>query len=142
MYLSDGSIQRTGLWDELSVRIRSEHGTFFVPAMINGVIKLDFVIDSGAGDVSIPADVVLTLWRAKTITDSDFLGVQTYILADGSTLPSLRFVIRSLTIGDKTVQNVTASVAAVNAPLLLGQSFLGRLKSWSIDNNSQVLNLE
>jgi hypothetical protein len=46
-----------------------------------------------------------------------------------------------LTVGDKTLQNVTASLAPVNGPLLLGQSFLSRFKSWSIDNQRQVLYL-
>jgi hypothetical protein len=40
-------------------------------------------VDSGASDMSIPADIVSTLIRTKTITDQDFLGQQTHILADG-----------------------------------------------------------
>jgi hypothetical protein len=36
-----------------------------------------FVLDSGAADVSIPADVAPTLVRTETITDADFLGKQT-----------------------------------------------------------------
>ena len=38
-------------------------GTYVVPVLINKAITLNFVIDSGASDVSIPADVVLTLVR-------------------------------------------------------------------------------
>jgi hypothetical protein len=43
-----------------------------VPVLINDAITLDFVVDSGAADVSIPADVVSTLIRTKTIGPSDF----------------------------------------------------------------------
>src|SRR6202020_2945283 len=85
-----------------------------------------------AADVSIPADVFMTLVRTGTITDADFLDKQTYQLADGSTIPSQRFVIRTLKIGDKTVENVIGSIAPVAGSLLLGQSFLRRFKSWSI----------
>ena len=63
-------------------------GTFAVPVTINNQLTLKFVIDSGASDVSIPTDVVSTLVRTGTIADTDFLGSQTYKLADGSTVPS------------------------------------------------------
>jgi clan AA aspartic protease (TIGR02281 family) len=117
----------------------SDGGTFKVPVTINGQLTLKFVVDSGASDVSIPADVVLTLMRAETITEADFLGKQVYQMADGSTVPSQRFVIRSLKVGDKVLENVTGSIAPVAGSLLLGQSFLSRFKSWSIDNRRQAL---
>ena len=117
----------------------SDGGTFRVPATINGQLTLKFVIDSGASDVSIPADVVLTLVRTETIRDTDFLGKETYRLADGSTVPSQRFVIGSLKVGDKTLENVVGSIAPVTGSLLLGQSFLSRFSSWSIDNQRQAL---
>jgi clan AA aspartic protease (TIGR02281 family) len=117
-------------------------GTFIVPVTINNALQLAFVIDSGASDVSVPADVVLTLVRARTITDTDFLGKRLYGLADGSTVPSQTFHIRSLAVGDRTLENVTGSVAPASASLLLGQSFLGRFRSWSIANQRMVLVLE
>ena len=117
-------------------------GTFVVPVTINGQLTLKFVVDSGAADVSIPADVVITLIRTGTITDGDFLGEQTYILADGSKTPSKQFLIRSLKVGDRVLENVTGSVAPVAGSLLLGQSFLSRFKSWSIDNQKRALVLQ
>jgi predicted aspartyl protease len=122
-----------------TVALVSDGGTFKVPVTINGQLTLKFVVDSGAADVSIPADVVGTLVRTETITDADFLGKQTYQMADGSTVPSMRFVIRSLKVGDKTLENVTRSIAPVAGSLLLGQSFLSRFKSWSIDNQGRTL---
>jgi clan AA aspartic protease (TIGR02281 family) len=120
----------------------NEGGVYKVPVLINNAITLKFVVDSGAADVSIPADVVLTLIRAETITQSDFIGAQTYTLADGSTTSSRTFRIRSLRVGDIVLLNVLGSVADTNGDLLLGQSFLGRFKSWSIDNTSHTLILE
>jgi predicted aspartyl protease len=103
---------------------------------------LNFVVDSGAADVSVPADVVSALMRTGAIKPSDFLGTQTYRLADGSVAPSATFRIRSLTVGETTLENVTGTVALYEGGLLLGQSFLGRFKSWSIDNTRHVLVLE
>jgi predicted aspartyl protease len=128
----------SGLGDN-AVPMVSDGGTFKVPVTINGQLTLKFVVDSGAADVSIPADVVLTLLRTETITEADFLDKQTYQLADGSTVPSQRFVIRTLKIGDKTLENVVGGIAPVAGSLLLGQSFLSRFKSWSIDNQRRAL---
>ena len=110
-----------------------------MPIRINDTITLDAIVDSGATDVGIPADVVLTLIRSKTISSEDFIGTQTYMLADGSEVPSQRFMIKSLKVGNKTLEKVVASIVSVNAQILLGQSFLSRFSSWSIDNNKHTL---
>jgi len=117
-------------------------GVYQVPVVINDALKLDFIVDSGASDVSIPADVVLTLIRTRTIEEGDFIGTEKYSLADGSTASSRTFMIRSLKVGDKVVNNVRASIAELAAPLLLGQSFLSKFKSWSQDNVSHELVLQ
>jgi hypothetical protein len=112
-----------------------------VPVLINDAITLKFTVDSGAADVSIPADVVMTLIRTGTLLDNDFLGSQTYILADGTQVPSQTFRIRTLKVGDRILENVTGSIAPIAGSLLLGQSFLSRFKGWSIDNEKGVLTL-
>jgi clan AA aspartic protease (TIGR02281 family) len=124
---------------ESAVPMVRDGGTFKVPVTINGQLRLEFIVDSGASDVSIPVDVVMTLLRTGTITDADFLDKQTYQLADGSTIPSQRFVIHTLKIGDNTLENVVGSIAPAAGSLLLGQSFLGRFKAWSIDNQRRAL---
>jgi predicted aspartyl protease len=126
----------------ISVPLQNKGGTYVVPVLINGAITLDFVVDSGATDVSIPADVVMTLFRTGTLESPDFIGSKTYRLADGSTVPSATFRIRFLTVGNVKIEDVTAGVAPVEGSLLLGQSFLTRFKSWSIDNVRQALVLE
>jgi len=122
-----------------SIPLIREHGTFVVPVVINDEITLNFTIDSRASDVSIPADVFSILTRAGTVSLEDFLDEHLYELADGSKQTSQRFRIRSLRVGSLELRDVIASVAPAAGSLLLGQSFLSRLKSWSIDNQRQVL---
>ena len=154
-YGPDGSVISKGYFSEgkfiggtkasvsqLEVQMVKEGGVYVVPIRFNGVLTLNGIVDSGAADVSIPSDIVSTLIRTKTITDKDFLGTQTYVLADGSKVPSARFNIQSLQIGDKIVKNVTASVASQKAEILLGQSFLEKFKSWSVDNEKHLLILK
>jgi predicted aspartyl protease len=129
----------TPLAAQQEIKMEESGGVYVVPVRFNDTITLDAIVDSGASDVNIPADIVLTLMRTKTVTDQDFLGNQTYILADGSRVPSQQFRIRSLKVGNKTVQNVVASIGSVNGEILLGQSFLSKFKSWSVDNEQHVL---
>ena len=133
-----GSISST----RIEVPLSSDGGVLTVPVEINGAITLDFVIDSGAADVNVPADVVSTLIRTRTIRTSDFIGQQTYVLADGTKVPSDVFVVRSLKIGSRVVENVRCSIGSPKGTLLLGQSFLQNFRSWSIDNGRRALVLE
>ena len=119
--------------------LERQGGIYVLPVLINNVITLKFVLDSGASEVSIPADVAGTLVRAGTVRKEDFLGKQTYVMADGSEVPSQRFRIRSLKVGDLELRDVTAGIAPPKGELLLGQSFLSRLSSWSIDNAKHAL---
>ena len=41
-----------------SIQMKKEGGTYVVPVLINNAITLDFTVDSGAADVTIPEDVV------------------------------------------------------------------------------------
>lgn len=114
---------------------------FLISALINDTLTLDFVIDSGASDVSIPADVVQTLMRNGSLGKEDFLGSRIYKLADGSMISLETFKIRTIKVGDRVIENVTANIAKTSGPLLLGQSFLTHFKSWSIDYDRGVLSL-
>jgi len=121
------------------VSLVKENGILKVPVQINGLITLNFVLDSGAADVQIPEDVARTLMRMKAIVSDDFVGQQTYILANGAAHRESMIRIRSLRVGNLELNNVVASVGDTHGELLLGQSFLKKLKSWSIDNDRNAL---
>jgi clan AA aspartic protease (TIGR02281 family) len=125
--------------DAESVLLKREGGVLILPVQVNNAITLNFMIDSGASDVVIPLDVFSTLSRAGTITPKDMLDSQTYELADGSRQQARRFRIRSLKMGNLELHDVVGSVAPTGGTLLLGQSFLSRLSSWSIDNQHDLL---
>ena len=123
----------------LEVPLVKEGGVYTVQVRINDVLTLDFIIDSGAAEVQVPADVALTLLRTGTISQADFLPGETYRLADGSKTKSSRFNIKELKIGDYVVNQVSAGISDIEGPLLLGQSFLSKVPSWSQDNKRGVL---
>ena len=122
-----------------TIPLKAEGGTFVVPVLINQRIVRNFTIDSGSADVSIPGEVFAALIRTGTVAQEDLLDERRYKLADGSEQRSQRFLVRSLRVGGVELRDVVASVAPAGGELLLGQSFLARLKSWSIDNDRHVL---
>jgi len=121
-----------------SVPLTREHGAFVLPVVINGRITRNFMIDSGASDVTISSEVLAALTRVGTIATNDFLASQEYQLADGSKTRTQRVRIRSLRVGGVELKDVIVSVAPHADLLLLGQSFLGRLQSWAIDNQRHL----
>jgi len=123
------------------VRLKRNYGgTYEVPVILNGVLKIDFILDSGASDISISPDVALTLLKTGTVRQSDFIGTQKYSFADGTTATSKVFYLREVEIGGFVMKNVKASISnSVNAPMLLGQSLLQQLGSITIDNDRSVL---
>ena len=124
---------------ENRVLLVSTGGVLLAPVVVNNAIKLNFLVDSGASDVSIPSDVFSAMLRSGAVTEADITGSRRFEDANGDTSRAKVFIIRSLKVGNVEVSGVEADVAPLKAPLLLGQSFLKRFKSWSIDNATQEL---
>jgi clan AA aspartic protease (TIGR02281 family) len=104
-------------------------------------MPLKFVLDSGASDVCIPADVAQTLFRMGRLTSADNRGIGSAELANGAHVTAQRVNIRSIQVGGYEVKNVPAFVTNAQGSLLLGQSFLRRFKSWTVENHGRSLRL-
>jgi clan AA aspartic protease (TIGR02281 family) len=112
---------------------------FTAPILLNGAVESQFYVDSGAADVLIPMDTFDALLKANTISQEDVSGIQNYRMANGSAMQSITFVIRTLKIGPLVLENVRGTVVDGSAPPLLGMSFLGRFRSWTLDNEREML---
>lgn len=125
------------------VELTKKGGVYLIPAEINEVLKIKFIIDSGAADVSISPDVFFTLVKTDTIYERDWLPGQKYQLADGSVAESNRFLIRTLQIGNRVLKNVTCSISnSIEAPMLLGQSALEQLGNFTFDYDAGVVRFQ
>ena len=114
----------------------ADGGVYSVPVHINGVLRMDLVLDTGAAFVMIPADVALTLKRTGTLTTAQEGEPQDFELADGSVVQQRRVVLCSLQIGTQQLRDVEAIIGSLRSPLLLGQSALRRLEPWRLDTRS------
>ena len=87
---------------------------------------------------------VARLRAEGSLTPADSLGTATFNTANGK-VQGERFLLRSLQVGSRTVYKVVGSVTYSTAGeeiMLLGQTFLRKFKSWSIDNGKAELVLE
>ena len=123
------------------ISLEREHGVYMVPVRINEAVSIPFVLDSGASEVAIPADVFMTLLRSRSVTENDFIGEGIFVTADGTKHKSEQFILREVQAGTHVIADVVANVVPIEGDPLLGRVFSLCLPSWSIDNNSHVLNL-
>jgi hypothetical protein len=78
------------------VPVTPDGGVYSVPVHLNGVLRLDLVLDTGAAYVMIPADLALTLKRTGTLSIAQEDSAQDFELADGSIVQQRRVVLCSL----------------------------------------------
>jgi|SRR5690554_1272677 len=142
VYSTNRSI-RNNTKAKTEIELKKSGGVYEVPVELNGVIKIDFIFDSGASDVSISPDIALALIRTGTIKESDWLSDARYYFADGSSAKSKRFKLKSVKIGDKIVYDVVCSISnSLDAPMLLGQSVLSKFGSYTFDYKKEKLIIE
>lgn len=127
-----------GGWAE-ELALRRVNGIYELPVRINNALTLNFIVDTGAAEVSIPDEVGLSLVRAGVLQPRDALPDRIYTDACGQAVRRRRVMLRSLKVGSFEVRNVPASIGGSAGLLLLGQSFLARVPSWTIDNRRQVI---
>ena len=121
------------------VQIEKRGSAYYVPVRINDTITLPFILDTGATDLAIPADVALTLIRAGALRRGDFLGRTRYQTASGAEEISDVVIIREVQVGGHVVRNVTASINPPEGKPLLGQSFLSKFGAVTVDYKRGVL---
>ena len=76
------------------------------------------------------------------LKSSDVIGKQNYMMANGEINAGTVINLRNVNFGGLDLNNIRASVVHNQiAPLLLGQSILGRLGNIEIDNTRRVLRI-
>jgi clan AA aspartic protease (TIGR02281 family) len=123
------------------VPFSKESGVCKVKCNVNG-LPLHFIFDTGASDVTISMVEATFMMKNGYLSSSDVVGSQRYMDANGDVSVGTIINIKNVTFGGLDLNNVRASVVRnQKAPLLLGQSVLGRLGKIEIDNSNNVLKI-
>ncbi len=126
-------------WGREEIPLVKTKGGYQLHVTVNGALVVPFILDTGASEVQIPADIAFDLAKMGTIQDLHILPGGLYSLADGSVVQNPRVLLESLAIGSRIINNVSASIGPVNSDPLIGQNFLDKLGAWGLDNQRQIL---
>ncbi len=110
----------------IKMQVRSG-GTYEVPCELNG-LKMNFIFDSGASDVSISLTEATFMLKNGYLKPEDIVDIEKYRIANGQLEEGFVINIRELKIGNYLLKNVRGSIVKSNtAPLLLGMSAIKKL---------------
>lgn len=127
------------LTETVEVPFTKEGGVTKVKCTING-LPLHFVFDTGAADVTMSMVEANFMLKNDYIKPTDIVGSARYVDANGDISEGTIVNLRTVNFGGLELENVRASVVRnQKAPLLLGQSVLGRLGKIEIDNPGMKL---
>ncbi|WP_461077578.1 retropepsin-like aspartic protease family protein [Spirosoma flavus] len=124
------------------VAMEKENGVYKIPVEING-LPLKFILDTGASLISISATEAEFMFKQGVITDDDIIGKSKFQDANGDISPGAIIRLKSVRIGDRVLENVSANVvSSAKAPLLLGQSALSKFGKISVDYRRNVVTFD
>lgn len=125
----------------VEVPFTKERGVVKVKCTING-LPLHFVFDTGAADVTMSMVEANFMLKNDYIKPDDIIGSARYMDANGDIAEGTVINLHNVNFGGLELDNVRATVVRnQKAPLLLGQSVLGRLGKIEIDNPGLKLNI-
>jgi aspartyl protease family protein len=134
--------ERPTLGEKTVVKMEKINGVFQIPVEVDGV-KMYFIFDTGASIISISETEANFLWKQGKLTKDDIVGTANFSDANGDISEGTIIILTTVKIGDRILKNVEASVVHnLNAPLLFGQSALGKFGKISIDNNRGEITFE
>jgi clan AA aspartic protease (TIGR02281 family) len=127
------------LFSQEIIKMTKEGGVYTIPCIVNG-LRLKFIFDTGASDVSISLTEAIFMIKNGYLSEKDIKGSTYHQIANGEIVEGTTINIRELKIGNKVLYNVQASIVhSLSSPLLLGQSALSKIGKFSFDYSSNTL---
>ena len=122
------------------IKMVKQDGVYKIPVTINGK-EMYFIFDTGAGLISISNTEATYLYKQGRLSKDDIIGKANFMDANGDISEGQIIRLREVTIGNKTLTDIDASVVNNSkAPLLFGQSALEKFGKISIDyENGEII---
>jgi aspartyl protease family protein len=122
------------------IKMHEANGVRYIPMKINEQ-ELSFVFDTGASSICISTLEALILIKNGTLNQSDVIGQNPYMDANGNVSVGVRFNLKTVQIGNRELKNVEATIIEnPRAECLLGQTVLSRFGKYTIDNqNNEII---
>jgi len=108
-----------------------------VKISINGVSKY-YLFDTGASDLVINTEIELALIKNGALKDENYVGYNSYLMANNEEVEARVVVLDNVKIGDYTLNNVYVAIIDDGA-LLCGKGLLDKFKKWEVNKESKLL---
>ena len=129
----------TLLFSQKTITMKKEGGVYTVPCLVNG-LPLKFIFDTGASDVSISLTEAIFMMKNGYLRKEDIGESVYYSIANGDVAKGTRLNIREIEFAGLKLNNVEASIVhEASAPLLLGQSVIGKLGKIMLEGNKLTI---
>lgn len=126
-------------YEIVKIPFTPDNGCASVKCTVND-LPLSFIFDTGASTVSLSMVEANFMLKNGYLKKDDFVGFGRFVDANGDVSDGAIINLRNVDFGGLHLNNVRASVVRnQKAPLLLGQTVLGRLGSVEIDNPNKQL---
>jgi clan AA aspartic protease (TIGR02281 family) len=124
---------------QTKITMEKEGGVYTIPCKVNG-LQLKFIFDTGASDVSLSLTEALFMFKNGYLSEKDITGTQKYSIANGDIAEGTTILLKVIEIADLKLYNVKASIVhELGAPLLLGQTAIGKLGKIQLEGNELIV---
>ncbi len=119
--------------------MNKEGGVYTTPCIVNG-LKLRFIFDTGASDVSLSLSEAMFMLKNGYLNKEDIHGSSFSQIANGDVVKNTTVNLKEIEIGGIKIHNVKATIIHnLAAPLLLGQSAIQKLGRIQIEGNELLI---
>lgn len=138
-FLMLGILVSTISYSQTKISMSKEGGVYTVPCKVNG-LPLKFIFDTGASDVSISLTEAMFMIKNGYLNKEDIGESVYYGIANGDVAKGTKLNIREIEFAGLKLYNVEASIVhETRAPLLLGQSVIGKLGRIQLEGNELTI---
>ena len=131
----------TNCFSQTVIKMKREDGISIIPCKVNG-LNLNFIFDTGASDVSLSMTEATFMLKNGYLSVKDIIGSNRFSDANGNISEGVIINLKEIEIAGLKLYNVNASIVKNNkAPLLLGQSAIGKLGKIQLDLDANTLTI-
>jgi hypothetical protein len=121
-----------------TVSILTLNGMSYVKLKIGSLLRI-WLFDTGASDLLINKEMEGVLRKENILSDSNYLGIGEYEMANGVIDSCRKYRVNDVRIGKYYVDNITVAVSEKAKKTILGRSLLNKFRSWELDNRNNIL---
>lgn len=119
-------------------KILTLDGMTYVKVKIGKMTRL-WLFDTGASDLLISNEMESTLKNENIISETNYLGIGEYEMANGIIDTCRRYKIDNIKIGHFNVNNVIVAVTDKGKKIIVGKALLNKFSSWILNNKNNTL---